>query len=97
MAVNNNCHWFSLITGVAGMEMHYLVLSQHSYDFLEADVMQIQSCPQLMRFFIGSFEHDMNVQMQDCVISCLVPFHRYEIFQKSIIAGEQMRLELDEE
>jgi hypothetical protein len=50
-----------------------------------------------MRLIIGIFKHDVNVQMQDCVISFLVPFHRYEIFQKSIIAGEQVRLELDKE
>ena len=70
------------------MEMHYLVLSQHFQHLLEADVLQIQSCPQLMRLFIGSFEHGVNVQMQDSVISFLVPSHRYEIFQKVKIACE---------
>jgi hypothetical protein len=79
------------------MEMHHLILSQHSYDLLEADVLQIQSGSKLMRLIIGIFKHDVNVQMQDCVISFLVPFHRYKIFQKSIIAGEQVRLEFDKE
>ena len=87
----------ALVTDVESVKLYQMVLPQDAQDLLKAEILLLKCSPQLLRGFVFLQEHFINIQMQNGVVSQVVPALRYEIFNLGVLTGNKQQLEVSEE